>query len=181
MVSLIYIKTGTIENQLIHLIKNNYISSLFLGTLIALIFRSSNAIVILLVPFVQNDVIGFNSAVFTVIGANIGSSLFVLLKSYKQERHIIITSFIHFIINIIGAFAVFIVFLLNPKLLNATSSLSLNIILLHILTNLLGSLISILLSDSIIKSLLNNVYPTKTNSNTRRFKYINPYVTNTPL
>ncbi|MCX7694323.1 MAG: Na/Pi symporter [Caloramator sp.] len=180
LVSLIYIKSGTIENQLIHLIKNNYISSFFIGIITALIFRSSNAVVILLIPFVLNNIIGFNSALFTVIGANIGSSLYVLIKSYKQERHIIITSFIHLIINIMGAFSIYIIYLIHPLFFYATPYMSLNIIILHVLTNILGSLISILLSNSIIKGLLNNIYPLKTNNTTKRFKYLNPIVTNTP-
>ncbi|MBZ4663328.1 MAG: Na/Pi cotransporter family protein [Caloramator sp.] len=179
-VSLIYIKSGTIESQLIHLIKNNYISSFFIGIIIALIFKSSNAVIILLIPFVQNNIIGFNSALFIIIGANIGSAFYVLFKSYKQERHIIITSFIHLIINITGAFIVYIIYIINPLYLYTTSYVALNIIILHILTNLLGSFISILISNQIIKGLLNNIYPLKTDNSTKRFKYLNPIVTNTP-
>ncbi|WP_027309160.1 Na/Pi cotransporter family protein [Caloramator sp. ALD01] len=180
LVSLIYIKSGTIENQLIHLIKNNYISSFFIGIIIALIFRSSNAVVILLIPFVQNNIIGFNSALFIIIGANIGSSLYVLFKSYKQERHIIITSFIHLIINTMGAAAIYIIYLINPFFLYTTPYISLNIIILHILTNIFGSFFSILFSNPIVKGLLNNIYPLKADNSTKRFKYLNPIVTNTP-
>ncbi|CDF58849.1 Na/Pi cotransporter family protein [Thermobrachium celere] len=180
LTSIIYIESGIFQSNLLHLINNNYISSLFVGIITALLFRSSNAVVLILIPFTAQNIISLNTAIFIIIGANIGSSLYVTIRSRRQEKHIKVTSIMHFILNVFGAFAIYLIFVLNGSSLNITNNLTLNILSIHFLTNLLGSLVSILFSDFIINNIVNNIFPYKAQYSNKRMKYINPLVINTP-
>ncbi|GFR35261.1 hypothetical protein TCEA9_10730 [Thermobrachium celere] len=145
-----------------------------------MLLRSSNAVVLILIPLTAQNIISLNTAIFIIIGANIGSSLYVTIKSRRQEKHIKVTSIMHFILNVFGAFAIYLIFVLNGSSLNITNNLTLDILSIHFLTNLLGSLVSILFSDFIINNIVNNIFPYKAQYSTKKMKYINPLVINTP-
>lgn len=181
LISITFIKQGYYDHPLIELTKNNSFSSFFAGIIFAFIFRGSNTNVILLNPLVSIDILNLKSAFFIIVGSNIGSSLFVLYRAYRSERHTKITAFMHLILNILGSLAILIIFALSgDKFIYITNFPLANILLYHIILNLLGAILVILLSNVIISSLKNSIFSFNNMYEPKVFKFINPLVVETP-
>ncbi|MCX7951385.1 MAG: Na/Pi symporter [Clostridiales bacterium] len=181
LISISFIKQGYYDHPLIELIKNNSFSSFFTGIIFAFIFRGSNANIILVAPLVSIDILNLKSAFFIVVGSNIGSSLFVLYRAYRSERHTKITAFMHFILNILGSLAIISIYLLaGNKLVYITNIPLINILLYHIILNILGAILVIIFANAIISSLRNSIFSFNNAYEPKVFKYINPLVVETP-
>lgn len=181
LISITFIKQGYFYHPLIELTKNNSFSSFFAGIIFAFIFRGSNANVILVAPLVSIGILNLKSAFFVVVGSNIGSSLFVLYRAYRSERHTKITAFMHLILNILGSISVLTIYIiLGDSLLNITNITLINILLYHIVLNMLGALMVIIFANLIISSLKNSIFAFSNMIEPKVFKFINPLVVETP-
>ena len=75
---------------------------LLIGAVFTCIIQSSSAMTGLIIIFVQNKVMTLNSAIYAVLGANIGTCITALLSSIGTTVNARRTAIIHLMFNVIG-------------------------------------------------------------------------------
>ena len=138
--------------------------SIILGLFFTLISQSASVITILVITLVSSQVIPMDSAIFMIIGSNIGSGLSLLLfhpHLEGQQKKIIL---FQLSTKILGSFFILVIILITPHiffdftLYKNINFLTIQLSLLYLYLQLTGALIATILNGK-INALLNYLIP----------------------
>jgi hypothetical protein len=91
---------------MIFLVKNDLLL-LLNGIVITALVQSSSAVSSVIIILASNALIDFSSAIFLILGANIGTCLPVILASLNKSEEALKTAFFNLCFNLIGVLLVF--------------------------------------------------------------------------
>jgi phosphate:Na+ symporter len=140
------------------------IISIILGLFFTLLSQSASVITILIITLVSSQAIPMDSAIFIIIGSNIGSGLSLLLfhpNLEGQQKRIIL---FQLSTKILGSFFILIIVLIAPHiffdftLYKNINSLTIQLSLLYLYLQITGALIATILNGK-INALLSHLVP----------------------
>lgn len=128
------------------------IGAIIAGFIITAIMQSSSATVGILQSLCLKNIIGTKSALYIILGQNIGAVIPVLLSTSGKSKNAKRTAVIHLLFNILGTvfFVAIMEFLPIDSLLNFTDNLSLRVSVFHIMFNVISTLLLLPFSDKLI-------------------------------
>ena len=129
------------------------IQSVLTGFIMTAIMQSSSATVGILQALSMQGIIPLSTALYIILGQNIGAVIPVIISSAGTSKTAKQVSVIHLLFNIIGTVIFFIIMEFIPlgSLLSFSHSDSMRISLFHILFNLVSTFILLPFSDLLLK------------------------------
>lgn len=133
----------------------NPILGVIVGAIVTAIIQSSSASVGILQSLAMSNLVTWNSAVYVIMGQNIGTCITALLSSIGASKNARGAAYIHLLFNVIGSvmfsiFAYIFFTFINQSLGNSVISLT-QISLIHTIFNIANTVIMYPFSDILVK------------------------------
>ncbi len=133
----------------------NPILGILIGAIVTAIIQSSSASVGILQTLALNGVVTWNSAVYIMLGQNIGTCVTALLSSAGTQKNAKRAAVIHLLFNITGAIffgiAMFVFFLFNKQMANSAVT-SVEISIFHTVFNIVNTIIMFPFANLLVKA-----------------------------
>lgn len=133
---------------------SNPILGIAAGCIITMLVQSSSASVAILQTIVILGIVPFSSAVYIILGQNIGTCITALLSSIGASRNAKAASYIHLLFNVIGstvfAVAAVIFFSLRPDVANSIISVE-GVSIFHTSFNIIATLMMVPFAGLLVK------------------------------
>lgn len=132
---------------------NGKFGAVFAGFAITAVMQSSSATVGILQALALQGVVDTSTALYIILGQNIGAVIPVLISCVGRSKAAKQTAVIHLLFNTIGTFIFMplIEFLPFVKLLNTLENPSMRVSVFHIVFNVVSTAILLPFSDSLVK------------------------------
>lgn len=133
----------------------NPILGILIGAIVTAIIQSSSASVGILQTLALNGVVTWNSAVYIMLGQNIGTCVTALLSSAGAQKNAKRAAVIHLLFNITGAIffgiVMFVFFLFNKQMANSAVT-SVEISIFHTVFNIVNTIIMFPFANLLVKA-----------------------------
>lgn len=133
----------------------NPILGILIGAIVTAIIQSSSASVGILQTLALNGVVTWNSAVYIMLGQNIGTCVTALISSAGTQKNAKRAAVIHLLFNITGAIffgiAMFVFFLFNKQMANSAVT-SVEISIFHTVFNIVNTIIMFPFANLLVKA-----------------------------
>ena len=157
---------------------------IIIGAIFTAIIQSSSAATGIVIVMAGSGVISVESALFIVLGSNIGTCVTALLACIGTGTNAKRTAFIHFIFNVIGTF-VFTAILWPtgkwlPNILSVLPSYEMQIAVFHVLFNVTTTLLLVPFVKYLVKLATLVIKDKKTSEEKMQLKYVDQRLLVTP-
>ncbi|MFK5977394.1 MAG: Na/Pi cotransporter family protein [Rhizobiaceae bacterium] len=144
--------------------------------------HSSLAIVLLSIGFVTSGLLGINSGLYLVLGANIGGALLPVIANWNAKLNARVPVTANLLIRAIGVLAVypFVGYAVEAYVANVALAQSLLPALFHLALNILVALAGLIFSSIILRVAVNILPPSSEESQTIEPKHLNPEALSSP-
>lgn len=133
----------------------NPILGVLVGAAVTAIIQSSSASVGILMSLALTGMVSWNSAVYIIMGQNIGTCVTALLSSLGASRNAKGAAYMHLLFNVIGSIVfsiiAFVIFQFYPEIANSPISRT-EISIAHITFNVLNTLVMLPFSGLLVKA-----------------------------
>lgn len=133
----------------------NPILGIMIGAIVTAIIQSSSASVGILQTLALNGMVTWNSAVYIMLGQNIGTCVTALLSSAGAQKNAKRAAVIHLLFNVTGAvlfgIIMFVFFLFNKELASSSVS-SVEISIFHTIFNIVNTIIMFPFANLLVKA-----------------------------
>ena len=157
---------------------------IIIGAVFTAIIQSSSAATGIVIVMAGSGVISVQSALFIVLGSNIGTCVTALLACIGTGTNAKRTAFIHFIFNVIGS-VIFTAFLwptgdLLPNALEALPTYQMQIAVFHVIFNVTTTILLVPFVQYLVKLATLVIKDKKTDEDKEQLKYVDERLLVTP-
>lgn len=151
------LRTSDLFSTVLSMLENDRVLSIFIMSIITWFIHSSLAAVLIIAQFAQDGTVDFSTALFLLLGANLGGAMPALIAGWTQGGlgRVVVTSNLFFKCFIV-LLGVFIIYFVGDYLLIYFSG-SFGIVTAHFTLNLIGGTILIFLVPTMSKLISNLV------------------------
>jgi phosphate:Na+ symporter len=164
---------------------NNPFVAILIGTVITAVIQSSAASIGILQALAAQGLIPLHFAVYVIYGQNIGTCITALISSIGTKKNSKRTAVMHVLFNVFGT----VIFIILTKLLpftdwieSLTDNTMMQLSLVHIIFNVVSTLIMFPFADKVLVKLACLIVPDKKDSSEDDFKlkFVDNLMINTP-
>ena len=164
---------------------NNPFVAILIGTVITAVIQSSAASIGILQALASQGLIPLHFAAYVIYGQNIGTCITALISSIGTKKNSKRTAVMHVLFNVFGA----VIFIILTKLLpftdwieSLTDNTMMQLSLVHIIFNVVSTLIMFPFADKVLVKLACLIVPDKKDSSEDDFKlqFVDNLMINTP-
>lgn len=164
---------------------NNPFAAILIGTVITAVIQSSAASIGILQALASQGLIPLHFAAYVIYGQNIGTCITALISSIGTKKNSKRTAVMHVLFNVFGT----VIFIILTKLLpftdwieSLTDNTMMQLSLVHIIFNVVSTLIMFPFADKVLVKLACLIVPDKKDSSEDDFKlqFVDNLMINTP-
>lgn len=164
---------------------NNPFVAILIGTVITAVIQSSAASIGILQALASQGLIPLHFAAYVIYGQNIGTCITALISSIGTKKNSKRTAVMHVLFNVFGT----VIFIILTKLLpftdwieSLTDNMMMQLSLVHIIFNVVSTLIMFPFADKVLVKLACLIVPDKKDSSEDDFKlqFVDNLMINTP-
>lgn len=164
---------------------NNPFVAILIGTVITAVIQSSAASIGILQALASQGLIPLHFAAYVIYGQNIGTCITALISSIGTKKNSKRTAVMHVLFNVFGT----VIFIILTKLLpftdwieSLTDNTMMQLSLVHIIFNVVSTLIMFPFADKVLVKLARLIVPDKKDSSEDDFKlqFVDNLMINTP-